>query len=176
MPTSVEVWKPVVGYEGLYEVSDQGRVRSLDRKFINARGQRRTCKGRILSQSLVEGYPQVALCSWGHMRLRKVHQLVLESFTGPRPGVGWDACHCDGIKTNNAIGNLRWDTKQANQADRVLHGTDSRGVKCKTAKLTEQQVLEIRASSLRYREIADLYGIGISTVGRIKNQKSWAWL
>ena len=171
-----EVWQPVQGYEGLYEVSNQGRVRSLDRVQRSKRGALQRFKGRTLKPSLVEGYEQVALCRNGKAKLRKIHQLVLEAFVGPRPSPQWDACHCDGSRRNNFLANLRWDTKKANQADRLIHGTDSRGSNCKTAKLAESQVLAIRLDERLYEEIAKDFGIATVTVGRIKRQESWAHL
>lgn len=174
MTTSVEVWKPVVGYEGLYEVSNQGRVRSLDRQQISQNGRLQQFAGRILKPSAVGGYPQVGLCVNGKMRLRKVHQLVLEAFVGPRPSPAFDACHCDGTRDNNSLSNLRWDTKKANQADRVIHGTHSRGSQCVTAKLNEVQVKAILSDDRPQRKIAREYGLGETTISRIKRRESWA--
>ncbi|MBC8726059.1 hypothetical protein F6X37_32345 [Paraburkholderia sp. 31.1] len=120
--TEPEIWKPVVGYEGYYEVSDQGRVRSLSRVVIRANGTRLTMHGRVLALPLTQrGYPSVVLSVDGAKYPRVVHQLVLEAFVGPRPA-GAEGCHGDGDPTNNAASNLRWDSHSANMHDRVAHG------------------------------------------------------
>lgn len=109
-----EQWLPVVGYEGLYEVSDHGRVRSLDR------GSR---KGRVLSLRVTgSGHKTVALYLLGKPTGKNVHRLVLIAFVGPCPQ-GMEACHNDGNPANNHLSNLRWDTHKSNMEDKVKHGT-----------------------------------------------------
>ncbi|MFJ4107914.1 NUMOD4 motif-containing HNH endonuclease [Oerskovia enterophila] len=121
-----EVWLPAVGYEGLYEVSNHGRVRSLDR--IDANGRRR--KGRILLpvKNLKGGRLRVDLYRGGQKRMLLIHRLVLMTFVGPAPD-GMEACHNDGNHTNNAPNNLRWDTSSANKLDSVRHGTHANAIK-----------------------------------------------
>ena len=115
-----EIWKPIAGYEGIYEVSDRGRVRSLDR--VDSIGHR--WKGQIIRSHAVSprGYQGVALYR-GEPRAWQplVHRLVLEAFVGPCPE-GMEACHGDGDTTNNAVTNLRWDTPSENSYDTVRHG------------------------------------------------------
>lgn len=109
-----EQWKPVPGYEGYYDVSDQGRVMSLAR--IDASGNRR--KPRILRpRPDRRGYLMVDLYRGGVQRTHKVHRLVLTAFTGPCPD-GMEACHGDDRPDNNRLTNLRWDTSGGNAADR----------------------------------------------------------
>lgn len=118
-----ERWLPVVGWEGLYEVSDQGRVRSLPREVNNRWGT--TCRrsGRLLAPvARKDGYLHVTLYDSGKQRHRPIHVLVLEAFVGPRPD-GHVACHWDGDRRNASLGNLRWDTPAANSADMIRHGT-----------------------------------------------------
>ena len=105
-----EKWLPVVGYEGLYEVSWSGRVR-------NAR------TGRVLSPTRnTTGYLKVALHAAGRRRDSLVHRLVLEAFEGPCPE-GMEACHENGDPHDNVWDNLRWDSRSSNMRDRVRHGT-----------------------------------------------------
>jgi len=112
-------WRPVVGWEGLYEVSDHGDVRSLDR--VDRFG--RHYAGRMLSPDTIKGgYLRVALAREGHVQRRQVHHLVLEAFVGPRP-LGMEGCHGDGCPTNNRLSNLRWDTRPENALDTVRHRT-----------------------------------------------------
>lgn len=118
-----EVWRPVVGFEGLYEVSDHGRVRSVERFVRGKAGVRSPRVSRVLALSAnTHGYLHVSLSRENKRRTAYVHGLVLQAFVGPRPE-GLEACHQDGDKTNNAIGNLRWDTRSQNALDRVRHGT-----------------------------------------------------
>lgn len=120
-----ETWRPVVGWEGLYEVSDQGRVRRGD---------------HILKPSIpsaAQPYPGVTLSRQGDPASRMhVHSLVLEAFVGPRP-VGQVARHGVGGSADNAISNLCWGTVAENNADLVAHGThwEARKVRCKRAHL-----------------------------------------
>lgn len=115
----VERWLPVIGYEGSYEVSDFGRVRSLDR--INSRGHSLT--GRVLSPCPnTSGHLQVPISAGCIQRLFQVHRLVLTAFVGPCPA-GMEGCHWNGDPTDNRAANLRWDTQSANTLDSIRHGT-----------------------------------------------------
>lgn len=113
-----EVWKPVTGYEGFYEVSSLGRVRSLDRVAANGR----KFKGKVLrTVTNHNGHIRVMLHKDRKSKYHWVHRLVLEAFVGPRPE-NYDACHNNGIPGDNRPENLRWGTRSANAKDRVLHG------------------------------------------------------
>lgn len=107
-----EQWRAIAGYEGLYEVSDQGNVRSLHWN-----------PPRILrAGTTAAGYKLVCLAKAGRSTSYNVHQLVLETFVGPRPE-GSECCHGAGGPADNRLANLRWDTSSANNFDQVLHGT-----------------------------------------------------
>ena len=123
MDATHEEWRPVVGWDEIYEVSNHGRVRSKSR-YVRSRGSgKRLVPGRIRKlQTHKQGYRMVSLRQDGTQSFRLVHQLVLEAFIGPRPG-GMVACHNDGDPTNNHVDNLRWDTQSANLHDAVRHGT-----------------------------------------------------
>lgn len=121
--TEPESWAPVVGYEGFYEVSNLGRVRSVEKRVRTARGTRlRPSVVRKLSAN-PRGYLTVNL-SRGEAgsRTQHVHTLVLSAFVGPRPE-GMEARHLDGNPANNSIANLAWGTHSENNLDRVRHGT-----------------------------------------------------
>jgi len=104
-----ETWKPVVGYEGLYEVSDWGRVKSLN--------YRNTGKEGFLKPAPAKsgGYPQVILCKNGKREPCKVHQLVMEAFVGKCPA-GYEVDHFDWNPSNNRLDNLSYQPKEANRA------------------------------------------------------------
>ena len=124
-----EEWRAIPGYEGLYEVSSEGRVRSLDRVISCTRSDSagpfgRDLQGRELKQSTDRtGRLSVNLSRNGRARKRRVHTLVAEAFVGPRPE-GLEVCHGDGDPSNNRVSNLRYGTASENWADRKLHGTD----------------------------------------------------
>jgi hypothetical protein len=117
---SAEEWRTIPGLEGLYEASSLGRIRSLDRS-VDA-GRPRRIAGRVLKPSLnPNGYPFVVPSKDGVAHSMAVHRLVALAFLGPRAD-GTEVCHHDGDKTNNAVANLRYDTRSANAMDRVRHG------------------------------------------------------
>jgi len=117
-----ERWLPVVGYEGYYEVSDLGNVRSLDRRILR-RGVPAFLRGRMLRQTTVDhGRAVVSLCRGGRRDLRRVSTIVLQAFVG-EPPAGFEGCHNDGNPANNHLGNLRWDSHQTNMDDQYKHGT-----------------------------------------------------
>lgn len=125
MADITEVWKPVAGYEGAYEVSSSGRVRSLPR--LDRRGRR--IQGRILAaHPLPKGHLRVKLSRDGDYEQGSVHRMVLTAFSGPPPD-GHESLHGDGDPTNNNIENLRWGTRSENNLDRVRHGTHHQAIK-----------------------------------------------
>lgn len=123
MQPTQETWLPVVGYEGSYEVSSEGRVRSIDR-VIDCGNNIRRYKGRVLSQLVGKrGYCQVSLCRAGITSPVVVHKLVVDAFYGPMPRPGMCVRHLDGNELNNNVSNLLWGTESENAYDRVRHGT-----------------------------------------------------
>lgn len=125
-PTS-ERWLPVVGYEGRYEVSDQGRVRSVDRTVPVTGQAPRRLRGQILIPTTASGGRPTVVLSRNETdpnsrRHRRVAHLVLGAFVGPRPD-GHVCCHWDDDPANNRLENLRWDTASANRLDSVRNGT-----------------------------------------------------
>ncbi len=120
----MEQWKDIPGFEGYYQVSDLGRVRSVDRTIAHIKDKRvRRLKGRILCIKIDNVCRQsIILSKHGQYTTRRIHRLVLESFVGPCP-FNHQACHNDGNASNNTIENLRWDTKISNENDKIAHGT-----------------------------------------------------
>lgn len=167
-----ELWMPVVGFEGLYEVSDQGRVRSLDRLIWNAASAR--CKahwhpfrGRVLrpGKYTKHGHLSVVLRHGAHGR--PVHTLVLAAFLGPCPP-GQEGLHGDGDASNNALANLRYGTRTENNIDISKH--DRR-------KLTLDEVRQLRglrAKGHTYEQLSKLFGICESHVGNIVHRKQYS--
>lgn len=171
----MEEWRAVCGYEGLYEVSDLGRVRRLAAPSL--RRGRPGRRERVLAQAdRGGGRPCVTLCRGGVATQRFVYHLVLGAFVGPRPP-GMQACHINGDPTDSRPTNLRWDTPASNQADRVVHGTDVRGRDVGTAKLGELDVAEIRTRAGNgepQRSLARHFGVTQANVWCIVQRKTWA--
>lgn len=118
----LEAWKPVPGYEGIYEVSDHGRVRSVDHVGRYRNGTRLN-RGRVLRPDAKKYGHQYVNLSRDRRKVKAyVHRLVLTAFIGPAP-VGTEGCHNDGDASNNRLDNLRWDTHSENNRDQVKHGT-----------------------------------------------------
>ena len=110
-------WRPIKGFEGLYEVSDQGGVRSLDRVVKDKSGKRtRTFRGRELKDICANtGYHLVSLHKNNErITRRQVHTIVAETFLTSGMGDGMVVDHIDGIRSNNALTNLRWVTHTEN--------------------------------------------------------------
>lgn len=169
-----EVWKPIPGYDG-YEVSNLGRVRSWRKK---GRWGGVLDTPRVMKQTPnPNGYLKVNLQRNGLKITNCVHVLVAAAFLGPRPD-GLDVCHNDGNQKNNRASNLRYDTVSGNMADRVLHGTDTRGEKSPNAKLSTEDVLTIRRlhedGDYNQRELARKFGVDFRTINQIVHRKRWA--
>jgi hypothetical protein len=125
---TTEEWRAVVGYEGYYEVSDHGRVRSIDRVVGQPGNTPKRLRGKILKPTPSSGkHLHLCVCLYRNSPERKgetmrVHSLVAAAFIGPRPD-GLQVCHNNGDGHDNRASNLRYDTPLANTHDRKLHGT-----------------------------------------------------
>lgn len=129
-----EEWRPAVGWEGFYEVSNLGRVRSVDRFVKRKDGRERRAPGRILKACTTKsgGYQAVNLQGDGKHRTSKTSQLVALAFLGPRPS-SMQVRHKDGNPTNNRLDNLCYGTQSENAKDSVEHGThnNARKIRCR---------------------------------------------
>jgi hypothetical protein len=174
-----ETWRPVVGHEGEYEVSDRGRVRSLDRVILRRIGKGLTPDrlvtsnepGAFLRPGLAShGYPTISIKRQTHC----VHKLVLEAFVGPRPD-GMQACHKDGNRQNPALVNLRWDTPSGNAVDNLANGTRLQGEEYRTAKLTNSAVIEMRRlrGRLSQKALAEMFGVSPAAVQAVMDGRTW---
>ena len=114
-----EEWRPIEGYEGLYEVSSYGRVRSLDRYVKTCYEAYKLHKGKILSPAKDKnGYLKVNLCCNGKHNTIRVHKLVAQAFI-PNPDNLPEVNHKDEVKTNNNVDNLEWCDRSYN----ISYGT-----------------------------------------------------
>lgn len=168
-----EIWMPVPGFVGLYEVSNLGRVKRIADSKNGQKGGK-CIKARPAKTS---GYLQVCLSKDGKDKWFYLHVLVCTVFQGPKPHPQIQCCHGDGDRANARNDNLRWDTKAANEADRVLHGTTNRGERHGLAKLTNAQVIDIKAKlahGVSQRKLAKLFTVSTSCIGDIQHGRRWA--
>lgn len=120
-----ENWAPAPGYEGLYEISDLGQVRSVKRVVTRSNGRPHTVASRLRKpQAVARGHLKVMLSNLdGTLSGVYIHRLVLEAFVSPRPE-GLIGLHRDGDPTHNHVSNLYWGTYSDNALDSVRHGTN----------------------------------------------------
>lgn len=181
-----EQWKPVLGYEDLYEVSNLGRVRSLDRVECvpdkNGVYHERIRKGRVLKPNY-DGrgnYLHVSLRRSGSGISRNVHRMVAQAFV-PNPDGYKEVNHKDEDKTNNRADNLEWCSHLYNNQ----YGTKadaSKGERNSQAKITRETVLEIRSlfkdgdPVYGLTPLAKRYGLSVSHTCAIIKGNRWGWL
>jgi hypothetical protein len=166
--TTPERWLPVPDYEGLYEVSDMGQVRSLPR--------RNTAGGILRLQPDGRGYRRAFLSRNGVVKTVKVHRLVAAAFIGPCPE-GQEVRHGPGGSSDDRAVNLSYGTAQQNVHDKYRDGTMARGERHGRAKLTEAIVGEIRmryAAGAKVNALARQYGVGHATIGRVISGAGWS--
>lgn len=120
----METWKPIPGYEGHYEASDQGHIRSIDRWVTRKDGRRHWHKGRILSPKIdKQRHYVVNLKVGGKQAHRYVHRLVAMAHIGPPDGPRAVARHLDDDPSNNRLENIAWGSESDNKMDSVRNGT-----------------------------------------------------
>jgi hypothetical protein len=164
-----ERWRPVVGYEGLYEVSDLGHVRGIDRLIPYKGGHRARKRGKqILGVPDKKGYLHLVLCKEGRQKTFLVSQLVAIAFI-PNPGDLRSVHHKDFDQSNNAAANLAWVTHQQNIQHSVIVGRYAK-------KLSSKIIVEIRTRHTNgesQASIARSLGVRYGTVHLIVKGHSW---
>jgi hypothetical protein len=178
-----EIWKAVAGYEGHYEVSNLGRVKSLARKVIS---RNRNCSSmecclqeRMLSPSKGQ-YFVVTLMKEGRGKNTYLHRIIAKAFI-PNPFNLPMVNHIDGDKLNNSLDNLEWCTDNYNRRHAIrLNGTERfRGENNNQAKLTKEQVIKIREicakePCISYGFLSRIYGVTPKYIGAIVARKTWS--
>ncbi len=175
-----EIWKDVAGFEGYYQVSNLGRVRSLDRVLtLTSRGTTysRTKRGRILAPSLRRGYCVIALNCQAKPLQVAVHALVAQAFIGDRPK-GFQVNHIDGDKTNKCLSNLEYCSPKGNTRHAYAIGLcDSKiGDNHHAAVLRSVDIpviLDRLRSGDTCQKVADDYGVARSCITAISKGKLW---
>ena len=167
-----EIWRPIVGYEGIYAISDLGRVRR------ELKGKR-TFIGKIIKQSQDrQGYLRVGLTKNKICKTIKIHKIVASAFLGICPK-GITVNHKDGIKANCRLSNLEYITYRENNLHAFKFGLNvsNKGEKHGRAKLTEEEVVSIRSEyasgNILQGNLALKYSVSISTIERILSNRIW---
>jgi len=161
--TAAEQWRPIRGYEGLYQVSDRGNLLS-----------RHSGEWKVKKAAPnPDGYFMVQLHKDQKHKLIGVHRLVAIAFLGEPPEGKPEAAHLDGNNKNNRADNLIWASRKENLQHRVIHGTILKGETHPRAKLSSEQVCEIWSSRLPARAIAAAMGVSWHTVNDIRHGLRW---
>ncbi len=175
-PKALEEFRDVSSYEGYYQVSNLGRVRSVDRVIERKNWRKQSFKGRVLKSAMVKGYLRVGLCKNGVCKDNLIHRLVGVEFipnSESKPYIN----HKDGVKDNNVVSNLEWTTPRENSDHATENGFMASGERVFNSKLTEKDVSDIRdkydGGSQSMRNLAVEYGVSGNTIHAAINRVTW---
>lgn len=176
-----EIWKDIEGYEGLYQVSSLGRVKSLDRYVncpINGINAKRLAPGKILFLGCRNRYPFITLYKTNISKTFSVHWLVAKAFI-PNPENRKEINHLNGSRLDNNVSNLEWCTHSENirHADKTGLRKMPKGENQCNSKLKQHQVnslrFEYKNNNITQLELAKKYGVSRQTISDIINFKYW---
>lgn len=180
MIEAAEIWKDIPGYEGFYQASNLGNIRSIDRVVPHGKNGFVKAKSKQLKAALYQGYYKVALCTNRKLKSFYVHKLVAITFIGPKID-GKEINHIDGNKINNSVLNLEWCSRSEN----VQHAFDTGLAKARkgssngNSKLKEDQILEIRnlwtSGNYMQKDIAKIFGVSTAHVKDIIHKRRGVW-
>lgn len=159
----MEIWKPIKGYEGIYQVSNLSRIRSIDRAVKYSNGYNRVQKGITLKQHTTrKGYLAVYLCDHQQNFHTFVHRLVALHFI-PNPDSKTQVNHINGIKDDNRVENLEWCTSSEN----MRHAFDTGLIKAKISNKEVRKARELHSDGLAGTKLSKMYNISQSYMSRI---------
>ena len=160
MGCMMEIWKDIPGFEGYYEASSMGNIRRVGAK-------------KALAKTInKDGYVSHVFSVNNKRHNILAHKTIALTFKGPCPK-GQVTRHKNGIRTDNVETNLHYGTPADNSTDMVRHGTQAKGVTCTRSKLTEQDVLAIRASNEPHQVIAERFGVTQGNISQIRSRTTW---
>ena len=176
-----ELWKPIEGYEGFYEISNKGRVKSLSRIFTRKDGRRYTVKEKIINPTAdKDGYLRIELNKIGTPKKHFIHRLVGIAFIDNPKGKP-QINHVDFDTKNNNVENLEWVSIQENIDHNVKNHRlkNQNGINNPNIKINEETVLlirKLRKQNKTIEEIADISKTTPSNVRNIVYNYTWKWL
>jgi len=171
-------WRDVVGWEGIYKVSNDGLVKTCKHVRYTSDQKRMLYEERLRKQSKhAHGYMRVTLAKGQLLKVEQTHRLVAKAFI-PNPNNLPFVNHIDGDKANNRVENLEWCTRQENMNHAVRIGLVQRGSNAHRSKLVEQQVIAIRKNinGLSVKKLAALFNISQQNVNNIIKGRTWKHL
>jgi hypothetical protein len=165
----VEIWKDVVGYEGIYQVSNLGNVKRI-----------KLARGSSLNKIMKaapnrNGYPRLSLCKNNRPEQLLVHRLVAAAFIGPCPE-GYEVNHIDGKQGNPRANNLEYVTSKENSEHATQTGLMPFGTRRTNAKLNDvvvREIRQLRKDGLTMKEIGKRFNVSRRTIGDVVNGKMW---
>ena len=172
----MEIWKDINGYEGSYQVSSTGKVKSLPKSWVSGKGVVKNNSEKELSLANSNGYKLVQL-SFPIRKLHRVHRLVAEAFIS-NPANLPEVNHIDGDKSNNAVWNLEWCSKSENQKHSVRIGLKKMisGEKHHFSKLSDNDILKLKVlyetGNFKLKELASKFNTSIATIHNIIKSKT----
>jgi hypothetical protein len=169
-----EYWIPLVGYEGLYEISNLGRIKSLSKEYGG--GFHREF---ILSESYTsDGYSQIRLTNKSGRKCFKIHRLVAKCFI-PNIYNKLEINHKNGVKKDNSVLNLEWCTRSENQLHAFKNNLNSRlkGCDSKLAKFSKNEIMSIRhlyyINKFNFTKISKIYDVSNVCISNIIKENTY---
>lgn len=167
-----EIWKDIEGYEGYYQVSNLGRVKSLERRVPVKNGYFRVKKMAFKKEQRINSGYMIVNLSRGFIKNHLIHRLVASAFI-PNPHNLETVNHINGVKTDNIVSNLEWNSYSQNLSHALATGLR----KPKNRALTETEALTaVTIMSVKKRSGASLsrvFNVSKSTMDRIRNRQVW---
>jgi hypothetical protein len=180
MENQNEIWKDILGYEGVYQISSKGRVKSLGWNRVRSRGRISHRADILLKQTITHrGYKRVELNLKGSAKKFVIHRLVAIAFIS-NPSNKPEVNHIDGNKENNDISNLEWCTSKENKSHAFVNGLSHQvyGEKHVQAKLSLNDVIEIKRKFAsgdfkNQTKVSKIYNVSRATIRSIVNNVNW---